>query len=241
MEATDKKCPLLVLISAQAEWESTKVIYKPIKIHTSPYGEFFKENFKIMEKIIQVLFFHGGWGKINAAGSTQYVIDQWRPEFIVNLGTCGGFEGKIKLHEVLIARKTIVYDIWEQMGDSVESISYFTTTIDLSCIKKPYPTPVIETTMVSADRDILSSQVPELHKKYLASAGDWESGAIAFIAKRNYTKCIILREVSDIIGKSESEVYGNYDLFKKRTGEVMKHLTDILPLWIKNILDNSRL
>jgi nucleoside phosphorylase len=63
-----------------------------------------------------VLFFWGGWGKIAAAGSTQYVIDRWRPQLLVNLGTCGGFDGAIERDMVVLAIKTVVYDIVEQMG-----------------------------------------------------------------------------------------------------------------------------
>jgi nucleoside phosphorylase len=38
-------------------------------------------------------FLHGGWGKVAAAGSTQYAIDRWAPARLINLGTCGGFKG----------------------------------------------------------------------------------------------------------------------------------------------------
>ncbi len=40
-----------------------------------------------------MVFFHGGWGKIDAAGSAQYVIDTFRPGLIVNIGNAGGFHG----------------------------------------------------------------------------------------------------------------------------------------------------
>lgn len=48
------------------------------------------------------MFFHGGWGKIAAVASAQYVIDRWSPELLVNLGTCGGFEGEITKGTIIL-------------------------------------------------------------------------------------------------------------------------------------------
>jgi adenosylhomocysteine nucleosidase len=81
------------------------------------------------------LFFHEGWGKVAAAGSTQYVIDQFKPTIPINLGTCGGFEGEIERAEVVRADKTIIYDIL----DSKEAIADYTTSIDLSWLGKTFP------------------------------------------------------------------------------------------------------
>jgi nucleoside phosphorylase len=50
---------------------------------------------------------------------------------------------------------------------------------------------------VSADRDLIIGEVERLKTEYGAIAGDWESGAIAWVAARNRTRCLILRAVSD--------------------------------------------
>ena len=47
----------------------------------------------------------------------QYVIDKYSPDLIVNLGTCGGFEGVVEQGEIILVDKTYVYDIVELMGD----------------------------------------------------------------------------------------------------------------------------
>ncbi|RPI83169.1 MAG: hypothetical protein EHM41_16570 [Chloroflexi bacterium] len=45
-------------------------------------------------------------GKISAAASTQYIIDRWNPDLLINLGTCGGFEGCIERGAVVLVEKT---------------------------------------------------------------------------------------------------------------------------------------
>jgi adenosylhomocysteine nucleosidase len=66
-------------------------------------------------------------------------------------------------------------------------------------------------------------------------AGDWESGAIAWVAARNRTRCLILRAVSDLVSAQRGEVYGNLELFQARTKEVMKKLVGSLPGWIEQV------
>jgi adenosylhomocysteine nucleosidase len=111
-----KELRFAVLISANTEWRVVKSLFSAA-IHTSIYGEYF-----IAEVARdQVLFFHGGWGKVAAAGSTQYVIDHFHPTRLINLGTCGGVEGRIKRFDVVVPEEVVIYDIWEAMGDSQDA------------------------------------------------------------------------------------------------------------------------
>ncbi len=80
-------------------------------------------------------YFHGGWGKISAAATTQYVIDHFQPDLLVNLGTCGGFEGRIARGTIILVTKTIVYDIIEQMSEPEEAIAHYSTELDLSWLR----------------------------------------------------------------------------------------------------------
>jgi len=94
--------------------------------------------------------------------------------------------------------------------------------------------------LVSADRDIVSGDIPDLIKKYDAVAADWESGAIAWVAQKNGIKCLILRGVTDLVSTEAGEAYGDYDLFSQRTKEVMRKLFDQLPKWQDSIESVAR-
>jgi adenosylhomocysteine nucleosidase len=190
---------------------------------------------------VPYLFFQGGWGKIAAAASTQYVIDRWRPELLVNLGTCGGFEGRIERGEILLVEKTVVYDISEQMGDAQQAIDHYTTNIDLSWLGEPYPLAVRRSHLVSGDRDLLAEDIPFLTARYQAVAGDWESAAIAWTARRNHTPLLILRGVTDLVGSSGSEAYGNLALFEAAAEEILHNLILALPGWKNNFKSGGSL
>lgn len=223
----------VVLVSANMEWRAIKKLYPAAEYQTSVWGEFFYTEVGGQ----QVMFFHEGWGKVAAAGATQFVIDTYHPAYLINLGTCGGFEGTVDRLDIILADKTIIYDIKEAMGDSKEAIADYTTSLDLGWLGTGYPTPVIRTTLVSADKDLVPEELVQLQQDYKAVAGDWETGAIAYVAQRNHTKLLILRGVSDLVSTQRGEVYGNYELFIERAEAVMTKLVGILPLWIAHIED----
>jgi len=219
--------PTIVLVSADAEWRAVGRLIPGPACLSSPFGEYFLTELETKP----YLFFQGGWGKIAAAASTQYVIDRWRPKLLVNLGTCGGFEGRIERGTILLVDQTIVYDITEQMGDAQAAIDHYTTEIDLSWLRQPYPLAVQRSLLVSGDRDLLVEDAPRLVRRYGAVAGDWESGAIAWTAARNRTPLLILRGVTDLVGSSGSEAYGDLALFEQAAEHILRRLIEALPGW----------
>jgi adenosylhomocysteine nucleosidase len=219
----------VILISANAEWKAVLAHYRHPVCQPTPFGEYFL----LPGVASKVVLMQGGWGKIAAASSAQYAIDRWQPSLIVNLGTCGGLAGFVERGRVLLVEETLVYDIIEQMGDAQEAIRHYTTPVDLSWLHEPYPQAVQRARLVSADRDILPADIPQLRTTYNAIASDWESGAIAWVAARNDLRCLILRAVSDLVDEQAGEVYGDLAAFEQRTREIMDNLLVHLPDWLK--------
>lgn len=220
----------LILISANAEWKVVKELLLPKRVETSPHGEWFIGP-------CDAVFFHGGWGKIAAAASTEYAIARWNPRLVVNLGTCGGVAGSIDRYALVLAEKTIVYDIVEMMGDSAEAIRHYSTEIDLSWLSAPVTAKMpalIRATLLSADRDLAPAELRGLRQKYGMRAGDWESGAIAWVAVRKHKRrLLILRGVSDLVSEAGGgQAYGKPEEFVSGTRVVMQKLLDTLPDWL---------
>jgi adenosylhomocysteine nucleosidase len=229
---------IVVLISANAEWRVVRELYPDLDLQGSPFGEYTELNLPFQS----VTLFHGGWGKISAAATAQYVIDHFKPDLLVNMGTCGGFAGRIETGAIILVERTLVYDIIEQMGDSMEAIDFYSTKIDLSWLSDDGrwttdhdgQSSIVRGLLVSADRDIIVEDIPMLIEKYNAVAADWESGAIAWVAHKNNIRVLILRAVSDLVGGDGGEAYGNIELFHERTRTVMKNLFDLLPAWLNS-------
>jgi len=202
-----------------------KPLFEREKFGTSPYGEYFFADIDGE----RVLFFQGGWGKVAAAGSTQYVIDHFHPARLINLGTCGGVEGRIQRFEVVALERAIIYDIEEAIGDSTEAIAEYSTSV---LLPDRFPVPAVRATMYSADRDLTAAGVRELNAQYQPVVADWESGAIAWVARKNGTPVLILRGVSDLVSSEKAEARGDLQLFENNTGRVMQTLVADLPKWM---------
>lgn len=238
---------VVVLISANVEWRLVRQLLQQRKQRFSPLGEWFTRDFsspassgELMSRSTgeseSVLFFHGGWGKIAAAASTQYVIDHCEPQVVINLGTCGGIRGCIERGSVILVEQTLVYDLRVQIGEVGEAVSHYTTTLDLSWLETSYPQPVQRTLLVSGDRDLVAEEVANLRAQYGAVAADWESAAIAYVAHQNNTRCLILRGVTDLVGPEGGDAYtGSMDAFVKQATPILRDLLEALPTWIRRV------
>jgi adenosylhomocysteine nucleosidase len=215
-----------VLIAANAEWSAVRMVFPKTRIERSPYGEYF---FAQVEHE-RLLFFQTGWGKVAASASTQYVIDSFNPAYLINLGTCGGIEGRVQRFDIVAPERVVIYDIYEAMGDATEAVAHYSTTLELP-VNIPFP--VIRTTLYSADRDLTPAALRDLEHRYRPVVVDWESGAIAWVANRNGTPLLILRGVSDLVSVERAEADGDYGLYERNAARIMTGLIRDLPKCIR--------
>jgi len=215
-----------ILVSANAEWTAVRSVFPNARIERSPYGECFFEQIAAE----RVLFFHGGVAKVAAAASTQYVIDHFKPAHLINIGTCGGVEGRIRRFDIVVPDKLVIYDIYDAMGDDPsEGLASYVTELELP---SQFPTPAVRTTLYSADRDLTPARLREIEDRYHPTAVDWESGAIAWVAKRNVMPLLIMRGVSDLVSFEKGEGENNGALFVENTSRIMPVLVANLPKWM---------
>jgi adenosylhomocysteine nucleosidase len=221
---------IVILISAITEWAAVKAVLAPTNVCATPYGECFDATIGSQHATL----FHAGWGKAASAGAMQYVIDHYSPNITINLGTCGGFEGEVELDDIILVERTFIYDIVELMGDFGSVPDYYASNLDLSWLPEPYPFPVRRGVLASADSDLQPEKIPQL-KEQGAIAADWESAALAWVARKNGARLLILRAVSDLVSERGGEAYDNIELFKERTKGIMRRLIDQLPGWVAAI------
>jgi len=229
---------VIAILSADYEWRVWIDLHSKCQSWNTPFGSAFEH----LINNIPALSMQGGWGKVSAAASTQWTIDHYHPKLIVNLGTCGGLEGRIERHTILLVESTFQYDIQEQMTDAEDARMFYSNKLDLTWLGTGVlPQGVVRSSMFSADRDILPSDVLHLIKEHDARAADWESGAIAWVADRNQTPLIILRGVSDLVNPLGGESYGNVEIFQKNTRKIIENLAGQLPWWVKTYFDNRNI
>ena len=165
----------------------------PASLNSFPFGPWFTHT--VAET--QALYFHSGDTKTRAAAACQYAIDHWRPDLLINLGTCGGVAEDIQPREVVLAEKTVQYDCIDRMqADGEPFLRKMITRIDCSWLDAPLPD-VRRGVIGTADQDLCEESAQRL-RQHGVLAVDWESGAIAKICELNGVRCVILRGVTDL-------------------------------------------
>lgn len=217
---------IVILVSADAEWEATRRLFPNAVLKNTPFGE----TTDVKLDLWNLTLMHSGWGKIASAGAMQYVIDHFAPDLTVNLGTCGGFEGVAERGDLILVERAFVYDIVELM-DASDITNYYASSLDLGWLAGPLPFPARRGLIASADSDIQPEKIPLL-KARGALAADWESAALAWVARKNNARLLILRMVSDLVFEHGGEAYGDISIFKERSKEIMRRLFEQLPAWL---------
>ena len=208
--------PFVVLVCAESEWSAICSITQPVDQGILAGCAWRKVELAGHE----VTFLHTGWGKIAAAAGAQAAIDRWDPRLLINIGSCGGLAGQLAVGDVVLADRVIVYDIIEQIGDPQAALDHYTTRLNNSEAPSSFLS-AKRVTLVSADRDCLCSDVEILKTVFGASAVDWESGAIAFTARKNGRNAYILRAVTDVVSPDRGSVYGDENSYQLRVREIM--------------------
>ena len=66
-----------------------------------------------------------GIGKVNAAMSTQIMIDLYRPDVIINSGIAGSLSGDIRIGDIVVADDCVQHDMdGTEMGDPLGQVQF---------------------------------------------------------------------------------------------------------------------
>jgi nucleoside phosphorylase len=218
---------LSIQICAEKEWPCVKSIFKirGNRLQFSPFGERFDHPLGS----IKCTWYHSGATKTRAAAACQYAICTWHPDTIINLGTCGGVAHNVKVLDIILANKTVQYDVIERFGELTESFQKDQETIiDVSWAEKCRSSEISHVgTIASADQDLSLECRGRLQTAKILAA-DWESASIAKVCELNNIRCLILRGVSDIPQDESSSVPLQDNHYCRNTPKIMERLVNIV-------------
>lgn len=217
-------------INSNLEWETMVNLCDPKTIYNSPYGPYFFHAFDFWQE--NSLIYFSGYSKEKAAGCAQYMFCEHNIEHLFVIGTSGGVDPRLALLDVIIANETVIYDCIDRL--EYETCLFpedFRTLIDICHLEnKVLPEKTWIGRIATADQDIDAS-VRNLLMPHGVLVADWESGAIALIAKLNKVPITILRGVSDLPEKGLSQE-AQAKQYRSNTPKLMARLVkEYLPLF----------
>lgn len=159
----------------------------------------------------EVVMTECGIGKVNAAMSTQVMIDKYNPDVIINSGIAGSVSKELKIGDIVISKDCVQHDFdGTQMGDPKGLIQYNDETrIDIPVSEN------VAQKLFEACKDIENTNVKiariatgdifvadkamrqSIAAEFDAVACEMEGGAVAQVCYRNEVPCAVLRCISD--------------------------------------------
>ena len=150
-----------------------------------------------------------GVGKVNAARTTQILIDNFDLEYVINVGTAGGLNEKIEIGDVVIAEKLVQHDFditagGHEKGYISDTGTYFYSDEELVNKSKK----VIENMSedfkaiigLIATGDVFVQDISikdRIKEEFDADCTEMEGAAIAQVCSLDNIPFIVIRSISD--------------------------------------------
>ena len=176
-----------------------------------------------------------GVGKVNAARTTQILINQYNPEKIINAGSAGAINHLLEIGDVVIAKQVVQHDfditafghnkgyitgVGENIKCNEEMLNILNNKI--KNIDEEYKIKI----GIVASGDIFCTNIKmkdKINIKFDADVVDMECAAIAQVAYLDNIPFISIRSVSDIPnGKNETTFEENLKLASERCAKIVK-------------------
>lgn len=185
-----------------------------------------------------------GVGKVNSAVFTQYLIDKYSPDYIINTGIAGGVGGNLSVGDVVIATDLVQYDFdvtalgyakgYMCTGINKDKPTVFTSDEKLSKEFETYAkqassgNKIHRGRIASGDTFVASSdKKKEIKETFNAVAVEMEGCAIAQTASLNNIPFVIVRAISDLADGSAPKSLEEVEYESAQiSSEVIRHILE---------------
>lgn len=218
--------------------------------------QLFKENIEIKEEVIKatITFYVGvfegkevvicksGVGKVNAAITTQLLVDQFAVSQIIFTGVAGAVDPKLDIGDIVISTSAIQHDLdASALGFKVGEVPMFDYPSDFpasealvqlaeQAANSLHDVKVIKGRILSGDQFIADyEKVKVLDKLFDGKCVEMEGASVAHVAMLNNVPYVVIRSMSD---KANGDANVNFAEFTKLASD---RSFSIVHSMIKNI------
>lgn len=168
-----------------------------------------------------VVLLKSGIGKVNAAMATTIMHERYKPFYVINTGSAGGFSNKLEVGDVVISSKVVHHDV------------------DVTAFNYEYGQVPGLPPMFNADRELITNAIQTVEKlgihyeEGIIATGDsfmedpervrfvrekfptmiaseMEAAAVAQVCHQYEKPFVIIRALSDIAGKESSVTFDDF-------------------------------
>lgn len=219
---------IAVITATDQEIEAVKNKFENKQKHTLRDLTYYDGIIKNKEYIL----IKAGIGKVNAARTTQMLIDTFDIEYIINIGVAGSLNDNLEIGDIVIGKNLVQHDFdTTAFGDEKGYITglgkIFTSDKNLikryieNAPKSKQEYNIITGTIASGDIFCTEKWMKEkIHNKFNADCVEMEGAAIAQVCTLNKIPFIVIRSISDKPNGSNQMDYNQFaDMAAKRCAE----------------------
>ncbi|ETI60893.1 5'-methylthioadenosine/S-adenosylhomocysteine nucleosidase [Marinomonas profundimaris] len=170
----------------------------------------------------EVVLLKSGIGKVNAAVSTTLLLSQFQPEYVINIGSAGGFDPDLQVGDVVISDQVVHHDVdvtafGYVMGQVPNMPATYAANNDLvnqakkalqAVTKVQAKVGLIGTGDSFMNDPVRVEAVRALFPELVAV--EMEAAAVAQVCFKFGTPFVVVRSLSDIAGKESPQSFEEY-------------------------------
>lgn len=173
-----------------------------------------------------------GIGKVNSEAMTQYLIDHYHIDLVINSGCAGSLLSKVKIMDVVLSSYVTYHDfqptrVMEYSVPELGKVQASTKLIHIAedALKKLEVDNYYIAPIASGDCFVTDAEMrDQIYKATGAYAVDMESASIGHICKLNQVPFLSLRTISDFSdGNEDFEVIAAY-----KSSQLVKEMIEAL-------------
>lgn len=189
----------------------------------------------------EVVLLKSGIGKVNAAMSTTILLNEFKPDVVINTGSAGGFDETLEVGAIVISDEVRHHDVdatifGYEMGQVPQMPAAFKSDAKLMAVAEAAVNTIGEhqaaTGLITTGDSFMNDpvRVAITREQFpTAKAAEMEAAAVAQVCYQFNTPFVVIRALSDIAGK-ESNI--SFDEFLPVAA---KHSTQVVLETVKNL------
>ncbi len=179
---------------------------------------------------IKCILVESGIGKVNAARTTQILIDNMQVDYIFNIGVAAGVDTNLNVLDVVLADKLVQHDFditafnhekgyIPNVGTYINCDEYLLKTVAETIKDSSIKVGTIASGDIFCTDYNMSTKI---NKKFNALAVEMEGASIAQVCFLSHTPFLVIRSISDIPGNNNTMVYEKFlDKSSKKIAKIM--------------------
>lgn len=176
-----------------------------------------------------------GIGKVNAARTTQILIDNMKVDYIFNIGVAGGIDTSLNVGDIVVATKLVQHDFditaFNHEKGYIPNVGIYIDCDEyLVKLVKEIDSSIIPGVIASGDIFCTEDKMAKkIHDKFNALCVEMEGASIAQVSHLCNVPFIVIRSISDVPNNNNTITFDEFlETSSDKVAKIMLKLIDVL-------------